>query len=92
MEKPEIVKESNGKYIVDGDLSLTYINDYLNIELSSEEAETLSGLLVEHMGLNLMVDQTIELSDGIMAQVLQLKKRRALKVRLTIPVAPVNES
>jgi CBS domain containing-hemolysin-like protein len=91
MEKAEITKEALGKYIVDGDLSLTYINDYLNLELSSEEAETLSGLLIEKKGLSLLVNQKIPLTDGIIAQVITLKKRRALKVRLILPKEIIEE-
>ncbi len=91
LEKPEIIKEATGKYLVDGDLAISYINEYLNIELVSEEAETLSGLLVEAKGLNLKVDQKINLTDGIVAQVLNLKKRRALKVRLLLPKEQLDE-
>ena len=45
-----IKKLSANKYLVNGELSLNDLNDYFHIELESKHYDTLSGLLIEHMG------------------------------------------
>ena len=45
-----IKKLSANKYLINGELSLNDLNDYFHIELESKHYDTLSGLLIEHMG------------------------------------------
>ena len=45
-----IKKLSVNKYLINGELSLNDLNDYFHIELESKHYDTLSGLLIEHMG------------------------------------------
>jgi len=84
-EKPELVKENEGKYLIEGDLAINYINKYLEINLEAEDADTLSGLLVERAGLHLWKGQKIILNQGITAEIISVKNRRATKVRLYLP-------
>lgn len=84
-EVPGIFKEATGKFLIDGDVSIEEVNSVLDIDLNTHEAETLSGLLVEHTGNYPEKGQKISLTEGIMAEVVQVKDRRALKVRITLP-------
>jgi Hemolysins and related proteins containing CBS domains len=45
-----IKKLAINKYLINGELSLNDLNDYFHIELESKHYDTLSGLLIEHMG------------------------------------------
>ena len=45
-----IKKLAANKYFINGELSLNDLNDYFHIELESKHYDTLSGLLIEHMG------------------------------------------
>ncbi|MEO9804755.1 MAG: hemolysin family protein [Reichenbachiella sp.] len=84
-EKPEILKESEGKYLVEGDLSVNFLNEFLDINLETDEADTLSGLLVEQATKPLEKGQKIKLKGAVIAEIIQVKNRRAIQVRLQIP-------
>lgn len=55
-----IKKLSANKYLINGELSLNDLNDYFHIELESKHYDTLSGLLIEHMGYIPEDDEDIE--------------------------------
>jgi len=59
-EDYSIKKLSQDKYLISGELSLNDINDYFHIELESKHYDTLSGLLIEHMGYIPEDDEEIE--------------------------------
>lgn len=84
-EQPNIVKESEGKYLIQGNTRIEEINEALEISLKTDEAETLSGFLIEQTGQNLEKDQNIILEAGIEATVMQTKNRRATVVRFIVP-------
>ena len=48
-EPPEIVREGRGVFRVNGHLPLERLNRELNLNLSSRDVDTLSGLLVSHL-------------------------------------------
>jgi len=83
MEESNIV-ELNGKYIVDGDIQIDDLNDKFDIDLVSEDADTLSGLIVEKFGHKLEKGQIIELADQIEAEIIEVEGIRATKISLTI--------
>lgn len=84
-EEPMIVRESEGKYMVNGNLSLNQINEQLDIDLQGEEADTISGLLIIQTDHHLERGQKITLEGGIIAEVIGLKNRTANKIRLNVP-------
>ncbi|RRD40218.1 HlyC/CorC family transporter [Leptotrichia sp. OH3620_COT-345] len=49
-EDSSIKRLSPYKYLISGERSLNDINDYFHIELESKHYDTLSGLLIEHIG------------------------------------------
>lgn len=83
-EMPSIVPDGPNQFIVLGNTLINDLNDELGIHLQPEAVDTLSGYLIERVGVLLRAGQTIEL-DGIIAEVLEIKGTRATKVRLKLP-------
>jgi CBS domain containing-hemolysin-like protein len=81
-EIEEIVKEADNKYTVSGDLSITEINDRLNLNLESEISDTISGLIIEKSGKFINQGFKIEIAPGVVAEVIALKGRRITKLSL----------
>ncbi|MDW3197641.1 MAG: hemolysin family protein [Cytophagales bacterium] len=85
-ESAKIVKESDGTYLVDGDMSIIHLNEKLDIELIPHEADTLSGFLIEISGRQLAVGKKVKLEEGIVMEMVAVKDRRITKVRMIVPV------
>lgn len=83
-EQAEIIKESNHHFIVSGELSINHLNDSLDLNLESEDSDTISGLIIEKSGKFINQGFKIEIAPGITAEVLQLKGRRIHRLRLSI--------
>jgi CBS domain containing-hemolysin-like protein len=83
-EQPVIEKVDDKTYIIEGDAHLLDINDQLDINIMSEEADSLAGLLIEKHGYRIKKGQVVELADGVTGEVLQLKNRRATRLKLQI--------
>ncbi len=83
-EEPGIEKLDDKTYLVAGDTNLHVINDELDINIYSEEADTLAGLIIEQYGFNIKKGQVINLRDDVVAEIVTLKNRRATKVKLTM--------
>ena len=84
-EKPDIIAVSEFEYIVEGDVPLSQINLRLDAGFEAEEADTLSGYLLEHTEHHLEEGKIVELNNGITAEILSIKNRRARKVKLLLP-------
>ncbi len=87
----QIKPDGPGKFIVPGGTGLAAVNRQLNLQLSSIEAETLSGLLTEITGQVLSVGDRIEL-DGCTAEVLEISGSRATSIRMELSPAASEES
>lgn len=70
-------------FIVPGATLIAVVNRQLNLNLTSVEAETLSGLLMENTGQVLKVGDRIEL-DGAVATVLEIKGSRASSILMEV--------
>jgi CBS domain containing-hemolysin-like protein len=84
-EEPHFIKEAENVFLINGNLSLNEINERFHLNLSAEEADTISGLLMEQNDHQLLKGKKIMLPGNIEAEVLNLNNRTANKVRLTIP-------
>ena len=73
-----IKKLSVNKYLINGELSLNDLNDYFHIELESKHYDTLSGLLIEHMGYIPEDNEDIEpiIIDGISFKPKRVKDKK----------------
>lgn len=84
-EPPDIVPAGSNEYLVDGRALVEYVERSLGISLGSdqEEADTLSGLLVEKLGRILQAGDQVEFTD-VHAEVLEVRGARARQIRLTL--------
>lgn len=82
-EPQEIQSDGAASFIVLGGTSIETVNRQLKLELTSIEAETISGLLMEKTGQVLKAGDRIEF-EGAYAEVLDIKGSRALHIRMTL--------
>lgn len=82
-ETPEIVPEEAHVFRVQGHLPLDHINRDLGLDLYSNEADSLSGLLVSRMKRLLKTGDRIQLH-GATAEVLEEQRGRATLVRMRL--------
>ena len=76
------------KYLVNGELSLNDLNDYFHIELESKHYDTLSGLLIEHMGY---IPEDNEDIDPIIIDEISFKPKRVKDKKIEWVLAKFNK-
>ncbi|MEZ5366940.1 MAG: hemolysin family protein [Bryobacterales bacterium] len=86
-ETPDIIPEQEGVYKVRGGLPLDRINRELSLDLTSEEIDSISGLVTEQMGRMLRTGDEVTLDGDVRAEVLDTEGGRAMWVRLKLPEA-----
>lgn len=82
---PKIKKIDNSTYLIDGMIPIDELNYKLELNISSENFETISGLLIDTLGEipRDHEDRTIEL-DGLVFKIESVKKKRIDRVKLYI--------
>ena len=84
-EEPGIKKIANDTYIIDGLFSIDDLNEQLCLSISSDNHDTISGLLIDIIGT--IPDEgdsrVIEL-DNLLFKILRVKDNRIEKMKLTI--------
>jgi CBS domain containing-hemolysin-like protein len=80
-ESPEIEREAPGVFKVRGHAPIERLNRELELKLPAEGADTLSGMLVEHLRRLPAVGDTVDLT-GVTARVLSVERGRATVVHL----------
>lgn len=82
---PKIKKIDNSTYLIDGMIPIDELNYKLDLSISSENFETISGLLIDTLGEipRDHDDRTIEL-DGLVFKIESVKKKRIDKIKLYI--------
>jgi CBS domain containing-hemolysin-like protein len=83
-EQEDIQKIDQYTYSMAGDVLIDEINDQLGLNLDSDNADTISGLIVEKTGYKLKVGSTVDLTDGVVAQIMELDGIRATKIKLLL--------
>ena len=83
-EPPYIVPAGSDQFLVMGTTPVSILQQRLGLELSSDEADTLSGLLLARAGRILRAGDRIEL-DSAVAEVVETRGTRAESVRISIP-------
>lgn len=66
-------------------MKLDDINDALETELSSEDFDSIGGLMIEQLERIPNDKESIQLENGILLQAQGIAKNRILKVLITIP-------
>ena len=87
-EAPDIVPDGEDRFRVRGQISLGWLNQELELELEAPHVDTLSGLIVSHLGRLPARGDALEL-EQVTVRVLEVKQGLASQVRLQIkPKAP----
>lgn len=87
-DEEELIQETEGgKYLVEGGMKLDDINDALNIEMVSEDYDSIGGLMIEKLERLPEDQESIQLENGIILQACGIQDNRILKVLITLPAA-----
>lgn len=82
----DLVKEiGEREYIVEGSLSLDDLNDRLDLDLSSEDYDSLGGFIIEHLDRLPEAGDEVSTEDGVRMVVETLDKNRVENVHLYLP-------
>ena len=85
-DEEELIQETEeGKYLVEGGMKLNDINDALNIDLDSEDYDSVGGLMLEQLDRLPQDQETIVLENGISLQACGVQDNRIVKVLITLP-------
>ncbi len=91
-DEEELIQETEeGQYLVEGGMKLDDINDALNIELDSEDYDSVGGLILEKLNRLPEDQETIELENGITLQACGVQDNRIVKVLITLPAEEKEE-
>lgn len=84
-EENNIRQLSKNVYDVKGYLSLHDLNDALDLELDSEDFDSIGGLVIDALGRLPQTGDETTLHNGIKIRVLSIEKNRIEEVRLILP-------
>lgn len=80
------------EYIVEGSVSLDDLNDELDLHLTSEDYDSVGGLIIEHLDRLPHAGDEITTRDGIRMVVEKLDKNRIEQVHVYLPALPEDEN
>jgi CBS domain containing-hemolysin-like protein len=80
-EEQKIVTEGQDSALVDGSVSIDDVNDILGLSLTTEEVDSVGGLVYEKLGRVPVVGDTITV-DGATLTVISAHRRRVTRVRV----------
>ena len=89
-EDEGITKISETEYLIDGSTNLDDVNDRIGLELSSDEYESIGGIIMEKLG-RLPVEGEVITFDNIILTVKKMDHARIEKVGLKLKPSPVKE-
>ena len=85
-DEEELIKQlADDQYLVEGSMKIHDINDALDIELDSEDYDSVGGLIIEKLERLPQDKETITLENGITLQADGIEDNRILKVLITLP-------
>lgn len=90
---PEIEGLSENVYLIDGSILIEDLNDELGLRLETENYDTLSGYLIEHLGhIPGKEDRDIIEGDGVTFTIEEVRDNRISKARLELhPSSPESD-
>lgn len=88
-ENDNIRRLSDRQYQVKGYLSLHDLNDELDLDLDSEDFDSVGGLIIEKLGRFPVLGESIRLDNGISMRVTKLNKNRIEDVQIELPLLSV---
>ncbi len=85
-DEEELIQEIEEKtYLVEGSMKLSDINDELGTDLTSEDYDSIGGLIIENLDRLPEDGETIATDQGIILQVKGVNQNRISKVLMTLP-------
>ncbi|MEE1087060.1 MAG: hemolysin family protein [Schaedlerella sp.] len=88
----ELVKKINdNEYILEGSLSLDDVNDRLNLELESEDFDSLGGFIIENLERVPEENDEFTTEEGIRIVVEKMDKNRVEEVHVYLPARPFSK-
>lgn len=91
-EEEFVNKVNDREYLVEGSLNLDDLNDQLNLELESDDYDSLGGFIIEHLDRLPEVGDEITSEEGIRMVVETLDKNRIETVHLYMPVELIDKN
>lgn len=84
-EAENIRKIDANTYVVKGFMNLHDINDALDLDLDSQDFDSIGGLLIDALGHLPKLGEQVVLENGIVLQVIQIHKNRIEEMRVLLP-------
>ena len=81
-----IRKVNASTYLIDASRKLIDINDTLSLSITSEDYDTLGGIMIEKLDRLPEVNEIVTLDDGITLQARSIKQHRIHTILLKMPV------
>jgi putative hemolysin len=83
---PQIIQIADNIYEMDGLISVDELNDELDLEIDSENYDTISGFLIDELGfIPAEGDNSKVELDNLVFELVSVKEKRIEKVRLYLP-------
>lgn len=84
-EEPEMIPLNNNLYLLEGSMGIEDLNEELDLDLESDNYDTISGLLLEHLGTIPSEKERPEVHlDNLVFKVQEVEGKRIVKVLLTV--------
>ena len=91
-DEEELIQERDERvYLVEGSMKLDDINDELDMELDSEDYDSIGGLIIECLDRLPEDNEEVTLENGIHLKVQGIEQNRIVKVLMTLPEPPAEE-
>lgn len=92
-DEEEFIQEiEDNKYLVEGSMKLDDINDALGTSLESEDYDSIGGIIIEYLDRFPSDLEEVTLSDGTVLKVEGIDQNRIIKVLMTLPESPMEDS
>lgn len=91
-DEEALIQETGERtYLVEGSMKLDDINDALDTELSSEDYDSIGGIIIECLDRLPEDNEEVTLENGITLKVQGIDQNRIRKVLMTLPEPPAQE-
>jgi CBS domain containing-hemolysin-like protein len=91
-DEEDLIQEvGERQYLVDGSLKIDDINDALELDLNSENYDSIGGLMIEKLERVPEVGDTVTLDDGTVLTTVLMDKNHIERIRMELPEPTVEE-
>ncbi len=84
-EKERLIEVSEGKYLVDGSMKISDVNHMLGTDMSSEDYDSVAGLIIGQLDRLPEVGETVILEGSIVLEVREINENRVVQVLISLP-------